>query len=366
MAEALKDALNGDYLLSLGREIKRYQTNFSATRFKKDCLSNDWEDLSLKERTSRITVTLNKHLDGTYKQQINTLKKVAPQFTGYKAFYFPEFVSTFGLSAKDRKVSYDAMKVFTRYSSSEFAIRFFILEDPKETMRWMLSLASSSQEDERRLASEGCRPRLPWSFKLQNFIDDPSPLFPIFEKLVNDSSLYVRRSVANNLNDISKDHPKKVLAWLKKVLSKKETPEVRWVAQQALRTLLKKGDKEALKLMGFSQKPPVKVSQFKLSSSQVKMSERLEFSITLENTSNQDVPLLVDFIFHFKKKKGVVNPKVFRWKKFILAPKEKKTLSKRHLFQDLTTREHHHGEQLLQVQYNGILTEAKKFHLIKK
>ncbi len=366
MAEPLKNAIDDSYLLKLGREISRYQKDFSPTAFRNECLGKDWDDLALKERITRITQSLENHLPGTFKQKIATLKKVAPQFTGYKAFYFPEFVSTFGMSEKDRQTSLEAMKTFTRYSSSEFAVRPFIQKNPKEMMEWMKSLAESNNEDERRLASEGCRPRLPWSFNLKEFIDDPSPIFPILEKLANDPSLYVRRSVANNLNDISKDHPKKVLSWIKKLVKKNKSSETLWIAHQSLRTLLKKGNSEALKILGFSDQPPVKASPLKLSSTHLKLGETLEFEMSFENTSKKDVPLLVDFIFHFRKKSGEVNPKVFRWRKFVLKAGEKKNLTKKHPFKDLSTREHVEGEQFLQVQYNGQLTTKKKFLLEAK
>ena len=363
MAEPLKNAIDADYLLKLGREIGRFQKSFSATQFKNECVSKDWPELALKERITRVTQTLGNQLPGTYRQKILVLKKAAPIFSSYTAFYFPEFVSTFGMSAKDRMLSLDALRIFTRYSSSEFAVRSFIEQDSIKTMAWMTELASSSNEHERRLASEGCRPKLPWGTHLQEFIKDPSPLFPILDLLIDDPSLYVRRSVANNLNDISKDHPKKVLTWVKNQLAERGSSQVRWVAQHSLRTLLKRGNEDALKILGYDVKPPIKISNFCISKTNLQMGDRLEFSITFNNMSAKAVPLLVKYILHFKKKMGSTNPKVFNLKKFVLRPKEASTIAKKHLFVDLSTREHHLGEHFLEIQYNGVLSEKKTFYL---
>src|SRR5690606_550673 len=140
-----------------------------------------------------------------YIEAVGVLKKAAPYFTGLEAMIFPDFVETYGLDHWE--ASMDALELMTRYSSSEYAVRPFIAKDTERMMAQMLEWAHSDSEHVRRLASEGCRPRLPWAMGLTMLKKDPSPILPILETLKQDESLYVRRSVANNLNDISKDHP---------------------------------------------------------------------------------------------------------------------------------------------------------------
>ena len=205
MAEPLKNLYSTSLINSIASEFKSAYPEFKHQDFIDDVLLNDWKNLELKERMHRVASTLGKHLPSYFPDAIEILLPVADKYTGLEHLLFPDFVEQFGMG--HFKVSMKALERLTSGSSSEFAIRPFIKQYPDKTIRQMQNWSCSKNEHIRRLASEGCRPRLPWAMALPDYKRDPSNVLDIILKLINDESLYVRRSVANNLNDISKDHP---------------------------------------------------------------------------------------------------------------------------------------------------------------
>jgi 3-methyladenine DNA glycosylase AlkC len=172
---------------------------------------------------------------------------------------FQDYVEVYGLD--DFKTSMQALENFTQGSSSEFAIRAFIVLYEDETMEMMKKWTQSENEHVRRLASEGCRPRLPWAMALENFKTDPTKVLEVLELLKDDTSSYVQKSVANAVNDISKDHPSKVKRLAKVWL--KENTQRRWLVKHGCRTLLKQGDKELLSLFGFEKTHHLMLNNFR-------------------------------------------------------------------------------------------------------
>ena len=166
---------------------------------------NNWKDKALKQRMKHISASLHHYLPMQYSDAIQILMKSSSKFRGFQYMFFPGFVERYGLNQYETSIQ--ALEHFTKHSSSEFAVRPFITKYNHKMMAQMEVWAESDNHPIRRLASEGCRPRLPWATALPEFKQDPAPILPILEKLKNDESEYVRRSVANNLNDISKDHP---------------------------------------------------------------------------------------------------------------------------------------------------------------
>ena len=169
-----------------------------------------------------VTTCLNAFLPPEYEEAIIILRKVAPNLSNHTlaSIVFPDFVEVYGL--EDWDVSLPALEWFTQYSTSEYAVRPFIQQAPDIMIEQMMKWSFHHNHHVRRLASEGIRPRLPWGIALQQFKVDPTPIIPILTNLKEDESLYVRKSVANNLNDISKDHPAIVLdlakEWLENTL----------------------------------------------------------------------------------------------------------------------------------------------------
>jgi 3-methyladenine DNA glycosylase AlkC len=245
----------------------------------------------------------------------------------------------------------EALKFFTAFGSSEFAVREFLRRDLPRALGIMTAWARDENEHVRRLASEGSRPRLPWSFRLDALVADPSPAVPILEQLRNDPSLYVRKSVANHLNDIAKDHP----AW---VMDRLESwplhqPHTAWIAQRALRTLIKQGDRRALAIIGAGAKPQVLIRELALTPRNIKLGSRTTLSFRLESQARKAQRLVVDYVVHYVKKSGATAGKVFKLKELTLAPAAAVTFARALHIRDFTTRVHHPGRHVVEIAVNG-------------
>ena len=276
MAEQLKNVYTKEYIKNLALKIKDNYKEFDADKIINSIFDNTWESLELKARMRHIAINLDKRLALTYDKQLEILKEVSKDFSSFEAMFFQDFVEVFGLD--DFEESMKALEVFTQDSSSEFAIRQFILKYEDKTMIQMKIWSQSSNEHLRRLSCEGCRPRLPWAIALPKFKKDPTKVFEIIEFLKNDKSLYVKKSVANNLNDISKDNPHLVINFIKTNLG--VSKDLDWICKHASRTLLKKGDKEILKLFSFNKSNHVDIQNFSCDLN-VKINDSLNFSFEL-------------------------------------------------------------------------------------
>ena len=194
-----------------------------------------------------MTDCLHATLPANYHAALDRLRALAPRIDkAFVTLVLPDFVGCSGLDHFDASMA--ALKFFTPFGSSEFAIREFLRRDLKRTLGVMLQWSLDKDEHVRRLASGGCRPRLPWSFRLAALTADPTPVLPILENLKTDPGLYVRKSVANHLNDMTKTHPESVLELLRGWPL--ENPPTAWIARHALRTLIKSGHPAALHLIG--------------------------------------------------------------------------------------------------------------------
>lgn len=260
-----------------------------------------------------------------------------------------EYVAFYGEEHFD--LSMEALRFFTQFGSSEFAIRPFLARELSRTLAIMTTWADDENEHVRRLASEGSRPRLPWSFQIKPLIEDPTPVAPILDRLKNDPSLYVRKSVANHLNDITRDHPEWVLdrlgGW------PIDNPHTAWIAKHALRSLIKKGDPKALTVVGASGKPLVEVTSFGVSPSKIALGQRLQIDGRIASTSDASQRLVVDYAVHYVKKNGAANRKVFKLKQVDLAPYASWDISISQVVRDFTTRKHHAGHHRVELLVNG-------------
>lgn len=257
-----------------------------------------------------------------------------------------------------------ALAHFTKYASSEFAIRAFILQDETRTMRQMLDWAKSDNHHVRRLASEGCRPRLPWAIALPAFKKDPQPVLKILKSLMSDDSEYVRRSVANNLNDISKDNPDIVIQWAERWLDKNR--ETDRIIKHACRTLLKAGNQHVLSLFGFTEPGHIEVSQFKLQPA-VSLGEKLEFSFKLSSNETQisrgKIGMCrIEFAIDFVKSNNSLSRKVFKIAEADY-PENKKVVNRYFSFKEISTRKYYAGKHKLTVIINGVEMSSGTFIL---
>jgi 3-methyladenine DNA glycosylase AlkC len=207
MAERLKDMFfTRRSLTQMAKVIEEHYPAFEANRFVRLVVTPAFEDMELKQKMRHVTICLHETLPKDYPKAIDILMRAAPHVTGFEAMCLPDYIEVYGL--EHWELSLPALAHFTRFASAEFAIRPFIAGDPKRTIEFLSELAESEDPNVRRFASEGCRPRLPWAMALPAFKKDPGPILPVLERLKVDDSEFVRKSVANNLNDISKDHPR--------------------------------------------------------------------------------------------------------------------------------------------------------------
>ncbi len=256
----------------------------------------------------------------------------------------------------------DALKEFTPFGTAEFAIREFLKRDLHRTLEVMLGWSLDANEHVRRLASEGCRPRLPWSFRLTDLVADPSPTLPILENLRVDPSLYVRKSVANHLNDIAKDHPDQTLSILQSW--DRTHPHTAWIAKRALRTLVKEGHVGALTLLGAGEPAKVRIDSFGVSPKRIRLGEAVRFSLDLTSTSRKAQRLLIDYVIHYPKRSGVASEKVFKWKELELGAGATVTLEKHQTIRDFATRKHYPGNHRIELQVNGARLAEAVFGLV--
>ena len=356
MAEKLKNVYTKDYIQTLSNKIKNNFQNFDDKGFKLNIFNNNWQNLELKDRMRHIALCLNTFLPFCYKEQLDILKEVSKSFTGFEAMFFQDFVEVFGLD--DFENSMKALEIFTIDSSSEFAIRQFILKYEDETMAQLKFWAKSENEHIRRLASEGCRPRLPWAIALPKFKNNPTKVFQILELLKNDPSKYVQKSVANNLNDISKDNPELVLNFVKNNLGKSKNLD--WICKHASRTLLKKGDKECLELFGFLSSDHIQLVDFNIDNTIV-LGEDLNFSFTLQSQENLG-NIRVEYEIEYMKAKGKTSKKIFMVFQGEVKQKNK-SFFKKQSFKNMTTRKHYEGIHNISIVINGTNKKSKSFLL---
>lgn len=339
---------NHQYVSSIGEATLKSFPSFSMKQFLASVFDENWESLELKQRIRRINECYYEQFN-SYPRALEQLTKIANKFTGFQAMTFPDFVQAFGIDHYD--ISIKALYYFTRFSSSEFAIRPFIVMDEKTTMNHMLQWSNDENYHVRRLASEGCRPKLPWAMALPKFQADPSPILPILENLKHDSEEYVRKSVANNLNDISKDHPSLVLTIAKKWKGRgKETDKL---VKHACRTLLKSGNHDALNLFGIAANNNIKLTKFKISTPSVQLGSSAQFSFDLHNDSKKPASLRIEYRVHYVKSNGSLSPKIFKISERTLKPGERILFERKHAFKDLTTRKHYPGEHKIEPVING-------------
>ena len=358
----LKDLFDRPSVGVVADAIAGADRSFDREAFLTAVFDNDWPGRELKERMRHIAVTIRHHVAGDYRQALDVLLRATSDTVGagFAAMAFSDFVEVYGLD--DPAASLPALRTFTRVVSAEFAVRPFLLRYPEETVAEMGRWAEDPDPRVRRLASEGCRPRLPWGMTLPPFREDPAPILPILETLRHDPSEDVRRSVANNLNDIAKDHPTLVIETLGRWQDgRSETTEI---TRHALRTLLKRGNPEALRLLGFHPEPRVVVGDLALTPARVPIGgeAHIEFTVTSEGTDEQG--LLIDLVVFFRKARGQLSPKVFRVRTLELAPGKTVAVRRKISVQPLSTRRIYPGAHAVEVQVNGTRMGRVEFEVL--
>ncbi len=358
MPEPLKNIYNQEFIATLCSALKTAYQKFQPQEFTRQIFKSEWETKELKERMRHITETLYQFLPKNYRAALEVLKPVSTQFKGFEAMFFPDFVELYGLKEYEQSVS--ALEHFTQYSSSEFAVRPFIQKYPKRMMAQMEKWARSKSDHVRRLASEGCRPRLPWAMALPEFKKDPQPVLRILESLKADKSEYVRRSVANNLNDISKDHPQVAIKIAQRWLG--ENAATDWVVKHGCRTLLKQGVPDVMELFGFFYPQHISIKELKVPKT-IRTGDDFIFSFCIQTQEAQLGRLRVEYAFDFMKKNGKQRRKVFKISESNYSGK-KKQITKRHSFKTLSTRKYYPGSHGVAIIVNGLELICREFQLV--
>jgi len=363
MAEPLKNMYNAAFMDDLGAAVKAEYSQFDDAAFINAVFDNTWDDLELKARMRHITTTLHALLPSDYPEAVQILRRASFRMSKYsfETMIFPDFVEVYGLDHWEDSIA--AMEQFTQQSSAEFAVRPFIVKYDVQMMTQMHDWAKHENHHVRRLASEGCRPRLPWAMALPEFKKDPAPILPILETLKDDDSEYVRRSVANNWNDITKDNPRVALDNLRR-WQQGASHDRLWIIRHALRGLIKAGNPDALDILGFKSPPQITVSDIKLSNTRIQFGETLQFEAEITSTTNTPQQLLVDYVIHHLKANGTRTPKVFKLTQKELAPSEALHISKSHALKPISTRKYYAGTHAIELKINGQDYGLTEFELV--
>ena len=350
MAELLKDMYNYESLHEIAKRIQSGYHPFRVDEFLKSTMDQSWNDLELKARVRKISSNLGRYLPADYGDALAILDQVVSTCSsGFFGILFPDFVEVYGQDEKNWNLSIKALERYTPYSSSEFAVRPFIINQEERMMAQMYAWSKHESEHVRRLASEGCRPQLPWAQALTKFKKDPAPILPILEQLKADPSPYVRKSVANNLNDISKTHPEQIAKLAKDWYGKNKDTD--WIVKHGCRTLLKKGDREVLEIFGYQNADCIAVNDFLLDKTTVAMGEDLCFSFYI--LTDEATKVRLEYAVDYVKASGKRSRKIFQISELSLNKNEKKFYSKKLSFADLTTRKHYPGMHAITLIVNG-------------
>lgn len=318
---------------------------------------NGLNQLELIQRGAHIATAMRAHLPTDYRSAIDILLNAlifsAPTPSSMSSFrYLPHtiFVATYGLD--DFTSSMRAQKVLTQHFTAEFSIRPFLIKYPEETLALLSEWVKEPNDHVRRLVTEGTRPRLPWGTRLTAFIADPAPVLALLEGLRDDPAVYVQRSVANNLNDIAKDHPELIVTLCRRWMID-APPSRQWIVRHALRVLVKRGNHGALKVLGVGSQPKINITDIDIPR-RVRIGDKAQIFFTLTSCSSKVQTLEVDFAVHFVKANGTTAAKIFKLRKLTLSGRESVRLSRTISFAPMTTRTPYPGCHVLETQINGV------------
>ena len=368
MAEPLKNSFGPDVPVWISDRIERVLPDFDREAFLRVALDG-YDELELTPRARHISKALAQLLPADRDHAIRIIiDSLGPEIgsnelTGMESFrYLPFvfFVADEGLDCFETsmRAQYELTKRFT----AEFSIRAFLERDPDRTLARLAEWARDPNAHVRRLVSEGTRPRLPWAPRLRGFQKDPSPVLELLEVLRDDPEEYVRRSVANNLNDISKDHPERAVDvaerwWVD------ASEDRRRLVRHALRTLVKAGNARALAVLGYSADSPITIRAVTSTPRVVEIGEKVRIEVELENPSEAEAGALVDLRVHFVKASGSTRPKVFKGAELQLKAGGVALVRKSVSLAQHSTRKHYPGAHRVEVMLNGTTHPGDDFEV---
>lgn len=365
----LKHSIGTDAVHRISQALEKTGHPFAADTFRQQCLDG-LQPLSLKQRVHHIIAVLHHHLPADFHNAAAVLHAMKAHWpagdpadgnNAMAAWPVIDYAAVYGLEHPGTALA--LLRHLTELFSAEFAVQPFILHHFEQTHAHILEWCNDPSHHVRRLASEGMRPQLPWGIRMKQFCQDPAPIWPVLEKLKNDPSAYVRKSVANNLNDISKHHPGQVLArcenWLQNA-----TKETRWIIRHGTRTLVKQGHPDVFPLLGYPAQPAITVTAVTLTPAKVTIGGELTMAITLHNPGKQTQAIVLDYALHYPTASGKQSRKVFKLATPELAAGETRIIRKQLAFKPLSTRRYQPGRHAICVLINGLEKARAEFELV--
>ena len=365
MSSLLKDIYSEDFYHQLANSLEKTIPGFDRQQFMDLIFPDAFESMELKQRMTHTIDTIAGFLSEDFREGateictlIDNLKQADSHEQSFEYMFLPEFIETRGIDHFETSIQ--AFEFITQFTSCEFAVRPFIHRYGQPMLDQMLIWTRHEHAMVRRLASEGSRPRLPWAMALPSLKQDPAPLVPILQALKQDSSESVRRSVANNLNDISKDNPEFVISLVKGWQG--ISIETDALIKHACRTLLKQGEPRMMALFGYDSKG-IEINDFALCTANVVFGSSLEFSFAIMNKADKARKIRIEYAIYHLKKNGDLTRKVFKISERDVDKNSITKLVKKHAIKPITTRQYYAGRHQVAVIINGIESDTIDFEL---
>lgn len=343
-------------IAGLGEDLKSAWPQFAQDDFvERAC--DGLAGLEMKARVVQVADALAASLPSDFTDAAGVIGRAldSPRLDGWIVYPVDDFVARYGID--EPEIALPLIARLTSRWTCEYAVRPFIETHPRITFEYFDRWIDSDDEHLRRLVSEGSRPRLPWGGHLKRFIDDPAPTIALLDRLVDDPSPYVRKSVANHLNDITKDHPDVAIATARRWLEEGGEAERRaWIVNHGMRSLIKAGNPEALALTGYDHEAEVSISGFSVGPDEIAIGDGVTIEFAL--AAPEPTPVMVDYAVHHAGTSGTRSAKVFKLKRLTLQPGVETSFRKEHLIREVSVRRIHPGPHLIEVQVNGRVLAA--------
>ncbi len=370
MEKSLKNFYNLDVVDDIASRISAAYRPFKREAFIADIMC-ELPHLELKARALCIAAALRKHLPQNYENALEILLQSlggdngsggVEGMGGFEHLPFLNFVGQYGLDYPE--LSLNTLRRMTIYFSAEFDVRPYLLSHRELSLAAAHEWADDPDWRVRRLASEGTRPRLPWGMQLKYLVIDPALILPILDKLYADPHHIVRRSVANSLNDIAKDHSVLAVQIAGRWLGETDTQETLQLVRHALRNLRKTGDKETLELLGLAHGAKVELAEFTLNKTAIRIGEAINFSVTLFSREATPMRMAIQYAVHHIRKNGKTSAKIFKLAEREIMPGKNPTINARHSFKEITTRRYYPGQHKIEILTGGKSLGEKCFDLV--